>query len=184
LAGSTLYVSVFVTGLNPATASLYVVTVAVMGIVPHDTLVNSASPFADAASIMFGGGWDKVVAAVAIVSTLGALNGWILLQGRVPLAFPGLAGLEWIGGHGHNTDIHRTDLRRIADRTVDDDAGQAPLRGDGGHHIAQQGATGGTAAVDHEHRAARYGPQRLFYKNESSNTRTVAMGPENWRIRP
>jgi APA family basic amino acid/polyamine antiporter len=35
---------------------------------------------------MFGGGWDKAVAAVAIVSTLGALNGWILLQGRVPLA--------------------------------------------------------------------------------------------------
>ena len=35
---------------------------------------------------IFGGGWDKVIAAVAMVSTLGALNGWILLQGRVPLA--------------------------------------------------------------------------------------------------
>jgi APA family basic amino acid/polyamine antiporter len=69
------------------TTIVYIIaTVAVMGIVPHDTLVNSASPFADAASIMFGGGWDKAVAAVAIVSTLGALNGWILLQGRVPLA--------------------------------------------------------------------------------------------------
>ena len=40
-----------------------VATVAVMGIVPHATLVNSASPFADAAGIMFGGGWDKVIAA-------------------------------------------------------------------------------------------------------------------------
>ena len=31
-------------------------------------------------------GWDKVIALVAMVSTFGALNGWILLQGRVPLA--------------------------------------------------------------------------------------------------
>jgi APA family basic amino acid/polyamine antiporter len=69
------------------TTFVYIIaTVAVMGVVPQSTLLNSASPFADAASIMFGGGWDKVVAAVAIVSTLGALNGWILLQGRVPLA--------------------------------------------------------------------------------------------------
>ena len=35
---------------------------------------------------IFGGGWDKVIALVALVSTFGALNGWILLQGRVPLA--------------------------------------------------------------------------------------------------
>jgi APA family basic amino acid/polyamine antiporter len=69
------------------TTLVYIVaTVAVMGVVPASTLQSSASPFADAAHIMFGGGWDKVVAAVAIASTLGALNGWILLQGRVPLA--------------------------------------------------------------------------------------------------
>jgi APA family basic amino acid/polyamine antiporter len=35
---------------------------------------------------VFGGGWDKVIALVALVSTFGALNGWIMLQGRVPLA--------------------------------------------------------------------------------------------------
>jgi amino acid transporter len=29
---------------------------------------------------------DKVIAAVAMISTFGALNGWIMLQGRVPLA--------------------------------------------------------------------------------------------------
>ena len=28
----------------------------------------------------------KIVAAVAMISTFGALNGWILIQGRVPLA--------------------------------------------------------------------------------------------------
>ena len=36
-------------------------------------------------NVIFGGGWDKVIAIVAMVSTFGALNGWILLQGRVPL---------------------------------------------------------------------------------------------------
>ena len=35
---------------------------------------------------MFGGTWGKVVAAVALISTFGALNGWILIQGRIPLA--------------------------------------------------------------------------------------------------
>ena len=29
---------------------------------------------------------DKLIAAVAMISTFGALNGWILIQGRVPLA--------------------------------------------------------------------------------------------------
>ena len=47
---------------------------------------QSTSPFADAAGVIFGGGWDKVIAVVALISTFGALNGWILLQGRVPLA--------------------------------------------------------------------------------------------------
>ena len=61
-------------------------TVAIMGIIPTDELADSTSPFADAAGQIFGGGWDKVIALVALVSTFGALNGWILLQGRVPLA--------------------------------------------------------------------------------------------------
>lgn len=69
------------------TTLLYVVaTVAIMGIIPAATLAESTSPFADAAGVAFGGGWDKVIALVALVSTFGALNGWIMLQGRVPLA--------------------------------------------------------------------------------------------------
>jgi APA family basic amino acid/polyamine antiporter len=69
------------------TTALYIVaTVAIMGIIPAATLAGSTSPFADAAGVAFGGGWDKVIALVALVSTFGALNGWIMLQGRVPLA--------------------------------------------------------------------------------------------------
>ncbi|MBS1884969.1 MAG: amino acid permease, partial [Actinobacteria bacterium] len=70
-----------------ATTIVYILgTVAVMGVIPATVLANSTSPFADAAGIMFGGSWDKVIALVALISTFGALNGWILLQGRVPLA--------------------------------------------------------------------------------------------------
>jgi basic amino acid/polyamine antiporter, APA family len=69
-----------------ATLLYIVATAAIMGIIPTDQLAASTSPFADAAGEVFGGGWDKVIAAVALVSTFGALNGWILLQGRVPMA--------------------------------------------------------------------------------------------------
>ena len=69
------------------TAAVYVLgTVAVMGIIPAATLANSTAPFADAADVMFGGWAADAVAIGAIVSSFGALNGWILLQGQVPLA--------------------------------------------------------------------------------------------------
>ena len=71
-----------------ATTIVYILaTVAIMGIIPTEVLANSTSPFADAASAIFGGVWaGKAIALVAMISTFGALNGWILLQGRVPLA--------------------------------------------------------------------------------------------------
>jgi APA family basic amino acid/polyamine antiporter len=69
------------------TTVVYIVaTVAIIGVLPLGQLAESTSPFAAAASEMFGGTWGKVVAAVALISTFGCLNGWILIQGRVPLA--------------------------------------------------------------------------------------------------
>jgi APA family basic amino acid/polyamine antiporter len=69
------------------TTLVYVVaTVAIIGIVPLTRLAGSSSPFAAAAAEMFGGTWGKVVAAVAMISAFGCLNGWILIQGRIPLA--------------------------------------------------------------------------------------------------
>jgi APA family basic amino acid/polyamine antiporter len=61
-------------------------TVAVMGIVPADALAESTAPFADAATSMYGDWAGDAVAIGAIISAFGALNGWILLQGQVPLA--------------------------------------------------------------------------------------------------
>lgn len=58
----------------------------VMGIVPPEQLVVSKAPFADAAEIMWGGWARYLVAGGAVISTFGALNGWIFLQGQLPRA--------------------------------------------------------------------------------------------------
>ncbi len=61
-------------------------SVAVMGMIPAAELKNSNAPFSDAAALIWGDSARYWVAAGAIVSTFGALNGWILLQGQMPLA--------------------------------------------------------------------------------------------------
>lgn len=58
----------------------------VMGMIPAAELKNSNAPFADAAALIWGDSARYWVAAGAIVSTFGALNGWILLQGQMPMA--------------------------------------------------------------------------------------------------
>jgi basic amino acid/polyamine antiporter, APA family len=64
-------------------AVLYVLgTGAVMGIIPASALANSNAPFADAAKIVWGGWAGSLIAAVAIVSCFGALNGWTLISGQ------------------------------------------------------------------------------------------------------
>ena len=60
--------------------------VAIMGIIPPESLVKSNAPFADAAEIFIGPSARYVIAGCAVIATLGALNGWILLQGRIPMA--------------------------------------------------------------------------------------------------
>lgn len=70
-----------------AVAAIYIVaTAAIMGMVPAAALGASTAPFADAAEIMLGPWARWVVAAGAVISTFGCLNGWVLLQGQIPLA--------------------------------------------------------------------------------------------------
>lgn len=70
-----------------ATAAIYILsTVAVLGIVPAATLATSTAPFADAAEMAFGTWAGNLVAFGAVASTFGALNGWILIQGQIPMA--------------------------------------------------------------------------------------------------
>lgn len=70
-----------------ATIGIYIIgSVAVMGLIPPELLQKSQAPFADAAGILWGDWAKKWVAIGAIISTFGALNGWILMQGQVPFA--------------------------------------------------------------------------------------------------
>jgi len=68
-------------------AAFYIVcTTVVMGIIPSATLAHSNAPFADAAKLLWGSWAGYVIAAAAIISCFGALNGWILMQGQFPQA--------------------------------------------------------------------------------------------------
>jgi APA family basic amino acid/polyamine antiporter len=63
-----------------------VCTSVVMGIIPADALAKSNAPFADAATLLWGSWAGKLIAATALISCFGALNGWILMQGQLPQA--------------------------------------------------------------------------------------------------
>jgi APA family basic amino acid/polyamine antiporter len=69
------------------TAAIYVLsTVAVMGVMSPSELAASPAPFADAATRMWGETAGTLVAAGAALAGFGVLNGWVLLQGQMPLA--------------------------------------------------------------------------------------------------
>jgi len=72
-----------------ACAILYVaVSAAVMGLVAHKTLAGSTAPFVPAFEAIFGHSvWaGKLVAAVAVASGIGALNGWTLVTAETSRA--------------------------------------------------------------------------------------------------
>jgi APA family basic amino acid/polyamine antiporter len=72
-----------------ASGLLYLaVTAAVMGLVAHGNLVGNGAPFVNAFQSMFGHAtWvGKLVAATAVISGLGALNGWTLVTAEMPYA--------------------------------------------------------------------------------------------------
>jgi amino acid transporter len=80
-------------------ALLYVLgTIAVMGLVPREQLVVSVSPFSDAARVLWGQWGATAISIAVMLSAIGALNGWTLLMGQVPMAaardglFPSIFG--------------------------------------------------------------------------------------------
>jgi len=64
------------------------VSAVVMGLVPHHALVGNGAPFVDAFAAMFPQGtWaGKLIAATAVVSGIGALNGRTLVTAEVSRA--------------------------------------------------------------------------------------------------
>ena len=81
-----------------ATGGYILGSIAVMGIIPPETLATSQAPFADAAVVIWGESARNWVALGVVISVFGALNGWIMMQGQIPLAaakdglFPPLFG--------------------------------------------------------------------------------------------
>src|SRR5690348_1302690 len=72
-----------------ASAILYVaVSAVVMGLVAHKTLAATGAPFVNAFETIFGHqAWaGKLLAALAVVSGIGALNGWTLVTAEVSRA--------------------------------------------------------------------------------------------------
>jgi APA family basic amino acid/polyamine antiporter len=70
-----------------AVTLLYILgTVVIMGVLSPSMLQTSKAPFADAAASMWGEWARYLVAGGAVMSTFGALNGWILMQGQIPAA--------------------------------------------------------------------------------------------------
>ncbi|MER5011576.1 histidine-histamine antiporter [Morganella morganii] len=58
----------------------------IMGLVPHEELVNSAAPFADAARYMFGETAGTVASILSIIACFGSISGWLILQSEGPRA--------------------------------------------------------------------------------------------------
>ena len=59
---------------------------AVFLLLPADVAATSAAPFADLVGAYWGPMASLFVVFFAAISCLGALNGWVLLQGEIPLA--------------------------------------------------------------------------------------------------
>jgi APA family basic amino acid/polyamine antiporter len=57
-----------------------------MGVLPRQQLVQSLAPFSDAAYVMWGRAGQISISIAIILSSIGALNGWTLLMGQVPMA--------------------------------------------------------------------------------------------------
>jgi arginine:agmatine antiporter len=75
LLGTTIAAAVYILG-----------TITVMGVIPRESLASAKAPFAQAAGAMWGP-WAQVAVGIgAMISSLGALNGWTLLMGQVPMA--------------------------------------------------------------------------------------------------
>lgn len=61
-------------------------TIGVMGVIAPADLALSTAPYADAAGVLFGNWAYFAVAAGAVIACFGALNGWTLCLGQIPMA--------------------------------------------------------------------------------------------------
>jgi len=73
-------------GTITTTIVYLIATYGVMALIPTSQLASSTSPFADAASIIFGPWGRYLVAVGAVTSIVGSINGIVLVTGMLPRA--------------------------------------------------------------------------------------------------
>ncbi|AFB21017.1 APC family permease [Rickettsia canadensis] len=67
-------------------AALYIInSIGIMGLIPASKLIGSKAPYADAATLLFGGKWSSVIAVIASIICIGTLNAWVLTSGQIAL---------------------------------------------------------------------------------------------------
>ncbi len=68
-------------------AFIYILsTIVIMGLISPSRLRCTCAPFSDVATLIFGPKFAVVIGISAIFSCLGSLNGWVLMQGQIPMA--------------------------------------------------------------------------------------------------
>jgi len=83
---------------------------AIVLMLPAEQVAASNAPFADFITLYWGRGPALLVALFAAVSAIGALNGWVLIQGELPLAMARAGAFpRWFGV----TDARDTPVRGL-----------------------------------------------------------------------
>jgi APA family basic amino acid/polyamine antiporter len=73
-------------GVTMVMAVYVLINVALLNIIPIETIVGSTTPASDAAVVLFGNAGASFITAGIIVSVFGAMNGYLLTGARIPLA--------------------------------------------------------------------------------------------------
>jgi basic amino acid/polyamine antiporter, APA family len=96
------------TGASAAGLLYLLVCSAIVLMLPVAVTAGSAAPFADFADRFIGGDSGALIAAFGAISAIGAMNGWLMVQGELPCAmardglFPAMfarcnsAGTPWV----------------------------------------------------------------------------------------
>lgn len=94
-----------IAGVLLATVVYIAASTAVFGVIPAGVLLQSTSPYADLAARVFGASIAGVVAACAVVKTVGTLSGWVIMGGETARAAARHGYLPSGFGQGERTPI-------------------------------------------------------------------------------
>lgn len=94
-----------IAGVLLATVVYIAASAAVFGVIPATVLAQSTSPYADLAARVFGASIAGVVAACAVVKTIGTLSGWVIMGGETARAAARHGYLPSGFGQGEHTPV-------------------------------------------------------------------------------